>query len=127
MKSLIDNLMALQELRGRASKSMRNRAEQLTALRAQIPESLLFTFDRLIARNKKPVSIVRHGVCSECHLQIAVGTLGSLAFGQTVQQCGNCGRFLYLTKDESYEPASSQKFKEHTKKETTAHVAWRSR
>ena len=124
MKSLIDNLMALQELRGRGSKPVRNPADQLTALRAQIPESLLFTFDRLIARNKNPVSVVRHGVCSECHLQIAVGTLGSLAFGQSVQQCGNCGRFLYLPKDESvYEPASSPKSKARPKKETTANVA----
>ena len=98
---MIDKLIALQEAQSKSSKAVPNRAEQLVALRAQIPKSFLSTFDSFLARKKKPVSIVRHGVCSECHLQIAVGTLGSLTFGQGVQQCGNCGRFLYLPEDAS--------------------------
>src|SRR5438309_604197 len=66
MKNLTHNLMALQKLRWNRSKSSPNSEEQ--ALRAQIPESILNTFDRLVARQKRPVSIVRNGVCSECHI-----------------------------------------------------------
>jgi predicted nucleic acid-binding Zn-ribbon protein len=125
MKNLTDNLMALQELQGKSSRAVPNRAGTIEALRAQIPESFLNTFDRLITRNKKAVSIVHHGVCSECHLQIAVGTLGSLAFGQEVQQCGNCGRFLYLPLNESlYLAECSIKTKAvKSKKAIAAHVA----
>lgn len=118
MKNLIENLMALQELQGKSSRAEPNRTEKIAALRAQIPECFLNAFDRIVARNRKPVSIVRHGVCSECHIRIAVGTLGSLAFGQGVQQCGNCGRFLFLPEDESvFESASSARSKAQSKKE----------
>jgi predicted nucleic acid-binding Zn-ribbon protein len=128
MKTLTDKLMALQEFQGKSSRVVPNRAERMAALRAQIPDSFLNAFDRFVAGKKKPVSIVHNGVCSECHLQIAAGTLGSLAFGQGVQQCGNCGRFLYLPEDESvYEAASSPKSKVHSKRETTAPVALRPR
>ena len=116
--------MDLQELQGKSSRAVPNRAETMVALRAQIPERFLSTFDRFITRNKKPVSIVHHGVCGECHLQIAVGILGSLVFGQGVQQCGNCGRFLYLPLSEAWDAAeSSIKTKvAKSRKETAAHV-----
>ena len=100
MINVTDNLLALQELQLKPSKSALNRLEQIKALRSEIPESLLRIFDRFMARKRKPVAVVRNGVCSECHLQVAVGILGSLAFGQAVQQCGNCARFLYLPEDE---------------------------
>ena len=113
MKNVTDNLMALQELQWESSKAVPGCAEQLAALRAQIPGSFLSTFDRFVERKKKAVSVVRSGVCSECHLQIAVGILASLAFGQEVQQCGNCNRFLYLPEDESLSaPESSPKSEE---------------
>ncbi len=100
MTDVIENLMALQQLQLNTPKSTPHRAEQMEALRSEIPESLLRVFDRFVARKRQPVAIVRNGVCGECHLQIAVGILGSLAFGQDVQQCGNCARFLYLPEDE---------------------------
>src|SRR4030095_14491726 len=124
MKNMIDKLIALQEAQYKSSKAVPNHAEQLLALRAQIPESFLSIFDSFVARRKKPVSIVRNRVCSECHLQIAVGTLGSLAFGQGVQKCGNCGRFLYLPEDAAVlEPESSPKTKGvRLKKEPALHA-----
>jgi predicted nucleic acid-binding Zn-ribbon protein len=100
MKSTIENLLALQELQFKSPKSVPNRSEQIEALRSEIPEAFLRTFDRFILRKKQSVSIVHNGVCGACHLQIAVGVLGALAFGQNVHQCGNCGRFLYLPEDE---------------------------
>jgi predicted nucleic acid-binding Zn-ribbon protein len=96
MKNMIENLWALQTFQLTGAKAAPNRSEQIEALRSEIPDSLLRTFDRFVARKKKSVATVRQGVCGECHLQIAVGILGSLAFGHGVEQCGNCGRFLYL-------------------------------
>jgi hypothetical protein len=52
------------------------------------------------------VAIVHNGVCCECHIRLAVGVIGALAFGDDIQRCGNCGRFLYLAEDE---PVVSQK------------------
>lgn len=112
MKNLTENLMALQNLLDKSVGAVPNLDQRMEALRAQIPDSLLNTFDRFAAREKKAVSIVHRGVCSECHISIAVGILGSLAFGQGVQQCGNCGRFLYLPENEpvfAVEPSAKNK------------------
>jgi len=125
MKSEIDNLMALQELKSKSPKSAANRAEQIEALRSQIPESLLRTFDRFVTRGKKAVAIVHKGVCSECHLQIAVGVLGSLAFGHGVQQCGNCARFLFLPEDEpvlAHEASGKPKTRQPHKEPAAQHA-----
>src|SRR5262245_18944967 len=52
MTNVIDNLMALQELQFTSPKSAPNRAEQMEALRSEIPESLLRIYDRFIARKR---------------------------------------------------------------------------
>ena len=123
MKNLSEKLLALQELQSKNSRAAINRSGRRAALRRQIPDSFLKTFDHFVARNKKPVSIIRNGVCSECHIRIAVGTLGSLAFGQGLQQCGNCGRFLYLPENESvFKAVSSGNSKVHAKNEASAQV-----
>ncbi len=112
MNNLTENLMALQNLHSNSTGAVPNLEQRLESLRAQIPGSLLNTFDSFAARDKKAVSIVHRGICSECHISIAVGILGSLAFGQGVQQCGNCGRFLYLPENEpvfAVEPSAKNK------------------
>lgn len=100
MSSTIESLLALQELESKSPTPKGELAKEIERLRSEIPEPLLRAFDRFAGRKKKPVATVRHRVCSECHLQIPVGILGSLAFGQGIQHCGNCGRFLYLPEDE---------------------------
>jgi hypothetical protein len=91
-------LLALQclELGGRKAGKEAERAR----MRAEIPEPILGHFDRLLARGKKGVSVIRHGVCTECHLRVPVGTLVTLARGADVQLCGNCGRYLHLPDEE---------------------------
>jgi NMD protein affecting ribosome stability and mRNA decay len=46
------------------------------------------------------VAIVRNGVCTECHLKVAIGALASLAHETDIQLCGNCGRYLFLPAQE---------------------------
>jgi predicted nucleic acid-binding Zn-ribbon protein len=101
MKEIIENLFALQalEFRARPSRST-SRAAQIEALRKEIPAPILGHYDRMLARDKKGVSVVHHGVCSECHIKVPVGSLVTVARGEDVQLCGNCGRYLYLPSDE---------------------------
>jgi predicted nucleic acid-binding Zn-ribbon protein len=98
MRKCMATLLALQtlELGGRKT----GKDAERTRLRAEIPEPILGHFDRLLARGKKGVSVIRSGVCTECHLRVPVGTLVTLARGVDIQLCGNCGRYLHLPDDE---------------------------
>ncbi len=100
MRQIMETLLALQTLQWQAKAlSLENEAEIL-ALRGKVPGPILGHFDRLIARRKKGVAMVRNGVCSECHLRISSGTLASLAYTSEVHICDNCGRYFYLPEDE---------------------------
>ena len=98
MRKCMANLLALQTLEfgGRKAGKDAERAR----LRAEIPEPILGHFDRLLARGKKGISLIRHGVCTGCHLRVPVGTLVTLARGADIQLCGNCGRYLHLPDEE---------------------------
>ncbi len=96
MRKLMESLVALQELQLRRGRGVREREAEIETLRTKIPEPILGHYDRLIARGKKGVALVNHGVCSECHMRVPIGTLVTLAHGQDVQLCGNCGRYLCL-------------------------------
>ena len=120
MKNVSENLLALQNLElGPASPEADRRIE---ALRKKVPESILIQFDRWLARSRKAVAVVRNGVCCECHIGVAVGILGALTFGEEIQRCGNCGRFLYLPEDEPFissGPAPQTKVAPHRRKKAS--------
>jgi predicted nucleic acid-binding Zn-ribbon protein len=94
----MENLAALQEIQLRDGISAET--PKVKKLRAQVPESILAHFERLIARGKKGVALVHAGVCSECHLRLSSGTLGSLAHTEEIHKCDNCGRYLLLPENE---------------------------
>ena len=93
------DLLVLQNLELHSTASI-EAAKQLEAIRSKVPESILETFDRWIDRGKKPVAVVRGGVCCECHLRVAIGVLADLEGGDQLARCGNCGRLLYLPAEE---------------------------
>ena len=93
MKSIVANLFELQNLHLQTKGS---RVSEIGALRKKIPAQLLVNFDRSQLRGKKSVSIVRNCVCNECHIQVPLGVVTSLASGEEMLRCGNCGRYLYL-------------------------------
>ncbi len=99
MKNLMENLIALQDFEFHIRRRSPEAVQQIEALRTELPESLLNRFDRSIARGRKPVAAAHNGVCGECHLKLPVGVVAALAFGEGIQHCGNCGRFLYLPED----------------------------
>ena len=100
MKTIMKNLLVLQDLELHGTRTLNEQPNQLDLIRSKVPESILTHFDRWIDRGKKAVAIVRGGVCCECHLKVATGVLVNLAAGEELERCGNCGRLLYLAVEE---------------------------
>jgi hypothetical protein len=108
MKNIMENLFALQTLQLQSGANKRNRPGAIEASRKNIPGVVLTHYDRLLARGKKGVAIVRNGVCSECHISVAIGPLADLAHKGGAPVCGNCGRYLFLPANEPVVPVSLQ-------------------
>ena len=95
MKNIIENLLKLQtiEFGGTARAETK---KQLAELRAKIPAPILAHHDRLMARGKKGVAVIKGQTCGECHVQVPRNTVLTLMHGTDIQLCGNCGRYLCL-------------------------------
>jgi predicted nucleic acid-binding Zn-ribbon protein len=96
MNNVIDQLYALQQLELQKRGKTPETQDKMHALRATVPEPVLAHYDRLMDRGKKGVAIVRNSVCTECHMQVAIGVVATLVRRADIQLCGNCGRYLYL-------------------------------
>lgn len=96
MRKIMDHLLVLQKLRFEVYAKTPAAAE-VEKLRGAVPPPVLAHYERLVARGKKGVALVRNGVCSECHLRLTGGKLVNLsAQPNEVHLCDNCGRYLYL-------------------------------
>jgi hypothetical protein len=100
MNAILQNLLRLQ---GLDFGEQPTNAPQAAALRAAIPEAMLQQYDRLRARGKKGIAVVRNRVCSNCRMQVPVAVVATLMRGTVAQVCGNCGRYLCLP-----DPAEAQ-------------------
>jgi len=95
MNALLQNLIKLQSLEFDETGNAPD--EQAVAeLRSKIPGPILGHYDRLVARGKKAVAIVRDQVCCACHMHVPVGVVNTLRQGQDLQLCDSCGRYLCL-------------------------------
>ena len=101
MRKMMRDLLLLQNIESHGAIGSAEGAKELELLRTKVPGSILEIFDRWLGRGKKAVAVVRGGVCSECHLKVAIGVLAQLAAGDQLARCGNCGRLLYLPVEES--------------------------
>src|SRR6516225_1103820 len=106
MNELMQNLVRLQAIdfdETREKNSDATKAE----LRGKIAPQILGHYDRLVARGKKGVAIVRDQVCTGCHMRLPIGVVTTLMHGLDIQLCDTCGRYLYLpevTKPQVTEP-----------------------
>ncbi len=102
MNDLLTNLLKLQalEFNDVVDTNVEKEKEQLRSL---IPAQILGHHDRLIARGKKSVAVVRNQVCTGCHMRLPIGSINTLMQGTDIQLCDTCGRYLYLP-----DPAESQ-------------------
>jgi predicted nucleic acid-binding Zn-ribbon protein len=98
MQQLLQTLLQLQAIALESSNEPAKKT-QINQLRGQIPAPVLQYFDRLRARGKKGVASVRHGVCGQCHMQIAVGLLAELHRNDSLHCCENCGSYLQLVNE----------------------------
>ena len=105
MSAIIASLCHLQELEMGSHANVLEITEQIGGLRQAIPAPMLAHYDRLRARGKKGVSLVRNQVCAECHVRVAIGVLATLRQASDLQVCGNCGRYLQLAPEDSAVPA----------------------
>jgi len=93
MNATIENLLRLQTIEFGDQKGGE---KQVAELRATIPEPILGHYDRLRARDKKGVAIVRNQVCTGCHMRLPIGVITVLMQDRDIQLCDSCGRYLYL-------------------------------
>jgi hypothetical protein len=112
MKDMIENILKLQTLEFNESATPETKS-QMAQLRAKVPPQILGHYDRLVARGKKGVALIRGEVCSACHMQVPRSVVLTVLRGEDIQLCGNCGRYLYLPPqaEEAGEPARQQKSK----------------
>lgn len=108
MKSIMQNLLKLQAIEFSESENPADtpaRAE----LRSRIPTQILGHYDRLVARGKKGVALVRRQTCAACHMSIPLGAVLTLTRGDDIVLCENCGRYLYLEAAAQAAPATAKK------------------
>jgi predicted nucleic acid-binding Zn-ribbon protein len=106
MNNVLQNLLKLQALEFGETGQKKVEA-QVAELRGKIPLPILGHYDRLRARDKKGVAIVRNQSCTGCHMHVPIGLITVLMRDEDIQLCENCGRYLYLP-----DPAESE-FLEH--------------
>ena len=112
MIEILQNLLKLQSL---DFEEVTDKNAEATAaeLRAKIPAQILGHYDRLVARGKKGVAVVRNQVCTGCHMRQPIGVIMTLKHDQDIQLCESCGRYLYLAPEpepvEAAAPAKSKK------------------
>lgn len=103
MIELLQNLLKLQALD--FEEVTDTNAEATAAeLRAKIPAQVLGHYDRLVARGKKGIALVRGQVCTGCHMRQPIGVIMTLKHDQDIQLCESCGRYLYLPPEGEAEP-----------------------
>lgn len=100
MNELIEFLYDAQKDLKRFPQPSPARNAILQNLRAQVPAPLLAHFLRLVERGKPGVTVVRHGVCTGCHLRVASGVAAALAHPKEIHLCDNCGSYLMLAPEE---------------------------
>jgi predicted nucleic acid-binding Zn-ribbon protein len=71
----------------------------IESVRDALLPSLLLQHNRMRERGKRSVAAVSHGVCSACHMSLAIGNVNCLMRGDELRRCGNCGRYVYLAEE----------------------------
>lgn len=100
MNNVIEHLYRLQQLEMGDAITSPETAAEIKRLRELIPPQIQGHYDRLRARGKKGVSIVRGGVCTECHMKLASGLNAECLRAEDIMICDSCSRYLLADKEE---------------------------
>jgi hypothetical protein len=66
----------------------------ITSVRGGIAPALLKRFERVAAKYRRPVALVRNGTCYGCFTKVPTGK-NEDAGSDAVSSCPNCGRLVY--------------------------------
>ena len=100
MKTIIEQLYNLQQVEMGPSPDAPENAKTALRLRKGIPDPILGHYDRLMARGRAGIALVRHGVCTACHMKLATGLCAELFHTEDIRICDSCGRYLLLDPEE---------------------------
>jgi predicted nucleic acid-binding Zn-ribbon protein len=98
MRTLVENLLAAQKALRAPSPAEKDAL--LLRLQKSTPASVLAHFLRLISQGRNGVTVVRHGVCSGCHLKVPSSVVAALSKPTDLHLCENCGSYLLLAPEE---------------------------
>jgi hypothetical protein len=73
-----------------------------------VPAPILAHFLRLVEHDRYGGAVVRHGVCSGCHLRLSASQAAALVNSDDLHLCENCSCYLLLPPEEHAEPAPRQ-------------------
>lgn len=126
MNAVLQNLLKLQAIDFAETKNATSEA-QGKELRAQIPQPILSHYERLVARGKKGVALVRNHTCTGCYMRQPLGKITTLMRGEDIQLCDSCGRYLYLPPEVetpmAEQPAAAPKAAKTPRRKTKAVAA----
>lgn len=105
MKTFLLELLAAQSTLLQQAPASPLRRSVLLHLAAFVPPPVLAHYLRLVERGRTGVAVVRHGVCSGCHLRLPSGQVAALVKSEELHLCENCGSYLLLPPDEEALPA----------------------
>ena len=97
MNGILQNLLKLQGIE--FGEEADKHKSQATKLRASIPAPILGHYERLRARGKKGIALVRNQVCGGCHMGVTIAKLTTVMRGTEAQRCENCGRLVYWSEE----------------------------
>jgi predicted nucleic acid-binding Zn-ribbon protein len=100
MRQLVETLLQIQKLAPTGRQVPPARRNELRELRAAVPVPVLAHLDRLVSWGRKGVALVRHGVCSECHMRVPTATVASLISPHDLYLCESCSCYLLLPTEE---------------------------
>ena len=106
---VIEQLLELQvlelQLAGKVTKTKKAPLVlQVAGLREAVPHPILEHYDRLMARGKKGVAIVRNGVCTGCRMKLASGINAAVMRDEDITMCDSCARYLVIDPEPAPEP-----------------------
>lgn len=102
MNAVLQSLLQLQSIEFSSAKASE---AEIAKLREVVPPPILGHYDRLVARGKKGVALIRNQTCTGCYMRQPIGKINILMRGEDIQLCDSCGRYLYLAPEE---PAAAQ-------------------
>ncbi len=101
MKTFLLELLAAQATLLQQPPASPLRRSVLVHLAEIVPPPVLAHYLRLIERGRTAVAVVRHGVCSGCHLRLPSGQAAALVKSDELPLCENCGCYLLLPPEET--------------------------